>query len=120
MKPLESITINLELSNRLDVLLKKAGIKVEPLFWWTKDDKKYVVRDYKVIGGSDRNGEYFEPKNYPALTASEIGVILGTKANYWSNLRKAYCEVMDLTEDIIVPEQIMLNVMEQPDIGVVS
>lgn len=119
MKSLESITTSLDVSKRLDVALKKAEIEVEPLFDWCEiDEDEWIVmrrnkKEYEKIVK-----EYGELEGcIPALTASEIGEILSKRLRYWTDLRKAYCEVMDLTEDIIIPEQRVLNMMEQPDIG---
>lgn len=122
MKTLESITTSLEVSKKLDKALKSAGIKVEPLFWWCYDymlsGKKYKDMRCSVIDNEllPITISYKKNEHIPALTASEIGAIL-SKVKYWSELRLAYVNVMDLTEDLIIPEQMMMNAMEQPDIG---
>ena len=67
MKSLESITTSLEVSKRLDTALKKANIKVEPLFWWVKNNV------YSYYGQSWIEYPF---DTYLALTASEIDNIL--------------------------------------------
>jgi len=111
---LEKITTSLEVSKKLSVALKKANIKVEPLFYWVRSNSMGSERIY--ILESDRCSNFDEGNSWKALTASEIGAIL-SKANYWGELKLAYVNVMDLTEDLIIPEQMMLNIIEQPDIG---
>lgn len=79
---MEKIVTNLELSKRLDAALKKAGIEVEPLFWWTRidgaDNRYYISNNY-------HNGKFFGAKcfQYPALTASEIGEMLSLIELTW-------------------------------------
>jgi len=118
MKTLEAIVTSLEVSKKLDVALKKANIKVEPLFWWIRftdcpdGSKHWILKDYKLIGGID---------HIPALITSEIGEVIYNEHHIghikYHEIRKAYLEVMDIEERFFIPEQMMLNAMEQPDIG---
>lgn len=72
---LKKIVTSLEVSKKLDIALKKAGIKVEPLFWWSKDfeGNTYSLESYRGKWAEDM---VQEDTYYSALTASEIGEIL--------------------------------------------
>jgi hypothetical protein len=85
MKTLESITTSLDVSKKLDTALKKANIKVEPLFWWVDkfpvfNDKERIATDSELKTRLEDSPLSEEAKKliktYPALTATEIGAIL--------------------------------------------
>jgi hypothetical protein len=77
MNSLTQITTNLDLSKRLDIALKKAGIKVEPLFVWADVEGNGDFTEIQY-----ENDESCERYDFiPALTANELKHILKKEYN---------------------------------------
>lgn len=74
---LEEMCVSLELSKKL----KELGVKQDSYFYWTICNdctKEYGSEEYSLQKGKEHG------TNYAALTASELGVLIGETCNEWA------------------------------------
>lgn len=130
---LEQIVTSLEVSKKLDIAIKKANIKVEPLFWWVRnpDEKNFHLSMFRNQEEFEESDEYcggvgissyleveieIAEEFYPALTASEIGEIFYNLDRY-DLFIKAYGDVFNFKGTSWVGEIGIVNLMRKPDMG---